>query len=123
MARVADYIIIQDGSSAMVGNLAYRRNFKIPSNTHLGSRAILSFVVRDVSDADDLKVVIKINGTNVGNLKYNSDVHPDRTLQEVIKHSLLLHGDEEDANKLEFVVSGDGTVTISDVVLWIQVNT
>ena len=117
MPRIADYSVISDNKVALQigGDIDHDFNFTLPVGAHLGSRSVLAFMLDTKSDPDDLRFHVEINGTNVFNARFNSDVF--QPLHEVIGANVLRHG----TNNINFVVdSGDGVAEISDVVLWWQ---
>ena len=64
MPRVADYVIIRDGKASLqlVGPSGAKFwNFTVPSNIHLGSRAILMVKLHSLVDAVNFKYSILIN--------------------------------------------------------------
>jgi hypothetical protein len=116
MPRVADYVILSDAPVELkIGaDIDKDFDFSLPANAHLGSRAILACIL-DPAKAEDLNVKLSINGKSVLDLELDTGVY--RTVHEVIQTDILKAG----ANTATFkLVSGKGTLTVSDIVLWFQ---
>jgi hypothetical protein len=122
MPRAADYDIISDDKVSLRIGGDIDREFPIGMDApNVGSRSILSYMV-DTVGADDLKFRVNlINGSNVTTEvgTYTTSSGVARTFQEVINANVLTAS----GNKLIVrVLSGDGTLQISDIVLWYLKN-
>lgn len=116
--NVACYDVITDGDTSLRigGDIDAELTIGV-SGINTGVRSVLSFMLK-ADDPDDLKFQISIkNGSNVttniiSNLKVNSNVW--RAFQEVIDANVLTAA----GNKLKIkVLSGSGTLVMSDIVL------
>ena len=118
MARIADYVIVSDGKVSMRigGDIDKEFTFNMPANLHRGSRSILACML-DTVDPDDLKFKIQINGSQVFNARYNSDVF--HTVHEVIPADLL----NVNNNQLKITVTGGGgELQVGDITILSQVE-
>ena len=118
MPRVADYSIIADGWVAGADNDTIE--FTVASNVDAGSRSILGFML-DVNNLDDLRIKLRLNGTEVWNWKYtgSSDL-PVRHFQEVVAAGVVKAGTNVFSVDTS---SGDKHyVALSDIVIWWQAN-
>lgn len=118
MARAADYDIVSDGKVELKIGGDIDHDFPIGmSSPNVGQRSILSFMV-DTVGGDDLKFRLNvINGSNVNTEvgTYTTSSAVARTFQEVMNANTLT----ANGNTLRVkVLSGDGTLQISDIVLW-----
>ncbi|HZO89976.1 MAG TPA: hypothetical protein VFB38_16720 [Chthonomonadaceae bacterium] len=125
--KVADYIVITDAPSQL-GGFGGMWNFTVPPNIDLDSKAVLYFVLRDIN-ADDLTLNVTINGKKISAppyLTFNGDDHPYRTMHEVFKpKDVNINLDQDQyANTLKFEMNAqdDEYLTVSDIVLWFQVD-
>ena len=122
MARAADYDIISDAKVALKIGGDIDREFPIQlAGASVDSRSILSFMV-DTIGADNLKFRLNIiNGNNVNTEvgTYTTSSSDARTFQEVMNGNVLTAS----GNRLLVkVLSGTGTLEISDIVLWYLKN-
>ena len=120
MARVADYLIVQDNWKLDDEKLNPVK-FNVPDNIHTGSRSLLTFVHKaKINDSTVMNVVI--NGTTVWTWKVSGSYDaPTRSIQEVVEANILKPGE----NLLQWTTGGsnDDRNEVSDIVLWIQVET
>jgi hypothetical protein len=120
MARVADYLIIQDNWK-LDDNKLNPVKFNVPDNVHTGSRSLLTFVHKAKID-DATAVSVLINGSVVWTWTAHGGYEaPTRSIQEVVEANILKPGE----NLLQWSTGGsnDDLNQISDIVLWIQVET
>ena len=120
MARVADYLIIQDNWKSDDNKLNPVK-FNVPDNVHTGSRSLLTFVHKAKID-DSTAVSVLINGTEVWKWTASGGYDaPARSIQEVVEANILKPGE----NLLQWSTGGsnDDRNEVSDIVLWIQVET
>ena len=119
MARVADYVILQDNWKVETAANSPVK-FTVPSNIHPGSRSVLTFMFK-VDTSGDAVLKIEINGTEVWVWQATGSVErPAHCVQEVVDANILKPGE----NILKWHSKGDWRVTqLSDIVLWVQVET
>jgi len=118
MAKVADYAIVAD--NWVLEKDKNIVNFEVPANIDKGSRCILGFMI-NTNHLDDMKLVIRLNGTNVWNWSLPGHVdEPARFFQEVVAAGVVVPG----TNEFKFTSSSDDAtvVEVSDVVVWFQAN-
>ncbi len=125
MRTLADYKVLIDHAFTLSAGETYTLTFELPSDTALpaiagdGSapqRPLIMFMVNPTNNADRLKCEITLNGVMALPTTFNDSVR--RTMHESIGGDRFLPGAE---NSLEFnVVSGTGSVSFSDVVVWFQ---
>jgi hypothetical protein len=123
MATVADYITFADASFELP-DVAGTQNFllNLPPNFDKASPGILTFLLQ-ISGGIDIHLVVAIGPANNPNAAQNvakitlSGDHYT-TAQELLGGAPLVNG-----NMLYFTrTGGTGTLRISDVVVWFQVN-
>lgn len=121
--QAAIYDVISDGKTSLAIGADIDHDFPIGlnSNANLGQRSVLSFMV-DTVNSNNLQFRLSIiNGSGVTTTvaTYTTSSTVARVFQEVISsNTLTLTG-----NTLRVVVlSGTGTLEISDIVLWYQRN-
>ena len=119
-ATLADYIVVQDSSFSLRPGEEKTFEFHIPSdrvNSGTSKRPIVSFFADPSSNAKNLKCEYEINDQEVGHFRYSGGTA--RGHSEVIRHNDLDTG----KNTIQFrVESGEGSVNISDIVIWHQRN-
>ena len=116
MSKVADYAILSDNKVEMkIGSdIDKSFTFSLPNSTDLNSRGILMFML-DTVNPSNLKFHIDINGKQVFNGVYNSDVY--HSVHEVINTGILKKG----SNTCTFVVDGGGgKLQVGDITCWYQ---
>jgi hypothetical protein len=120
MARVADYLILQDNWKLEMNDPTNPVKFNVPANVHTGSRSVLTFVHKG-SSSYPMVMNMLINGTVVWTWKTDGSYEaPMRSIQEVVEANLLKPGE----NLLQWETHGSWRYNeVSDIVLWIQVET
>ena len=120
MATIADYVVIRDTSDTININVEKPYYFSLPSSveTSGGSkRPIIAYMYDPSSDANNLSLEVRINGTYIGG---NSNINSGlvRAKWEVFSGDIL---DTVGDNVVGFRVEGDrGNLRISDVFLLFQ---
>jgi hypothetical protein len=122
MARIADYLVITDTKHHLQKDgarppRAEEFKFTLESGAHIGSRAILAFVLKVESGTEDLELEVEVNEVDQVNYTF-SDFRSSSTLHEVIDRDLL-KADVENTIKFR-IEGGTGGVRFSDVVLYYQ---
>ncbi|OGF55096.1 MAG: hypothetical protein A2Z21_04765 [Candidatus Fraserbacteria bacterium RBG_16_55_9] len=113
---IADFLMIRDSSFDISGTESKTIQFDLPADTDLGGMAVIAFVFRPTTDAQDLTVEIQLNGNVITPpLLIGRDI--TRGIWETFNQEgkdLKLTG-----NILQFTVkTGTGSIGIRDVVLW-----
>jgi hypothetical protein len=119
MPRIADYAVITDAKFTIQtgGDIDKDFDFTLESGAHLGSRAILAFVLFVHGGAEKLAFEVRINKSV--QLSYVFTVSGTRihTLHEVINANVLKAG----TNTIEFRITGGfGSLEFGDTVLHYQ---
>jgi hypothetical protein len=122
MARAADYDIVSDAKVSLKIGGDIDRDFPIGmSSPDVTQRSILSFMV-DTVGASNLTFRLEIvngNGVKTEVIAITTNSAVARTFQEVINGNVLTPTN----NTLKVkVLSGGGTLEISDIVLWYLKN-
>lgn len=118
MATLSDYVVIIDGTATMVrgGTNYYRQTFNVPNNLNQSAKAIFMYRV-EADNANDLKYTMDLNGQDVLTLTHSTNRFG--TIHEVISGTAIRTGE----NKFQVVATGGtGTLKVSDVVVFFQVN-
>jgi hypothetical protein len=118
MATLADYAVIIDGTATVVrgGTNFFRKTFSLPSNINPAVPAVFMYRV-EVENADGLKYTMDLNGKDI--LTFVHSTNRFGTLHEVVDANIVHNGE----NKFQVVATaGEGTLKISDLVLFFQVN-
>jgi hypothetical protein len=116
MADVADYRVISDGDVKLQtgGDIDHTFTFDLGTAVQHNQQAILQFFYVSSSNANNLSFRFAINGTAV------------RTINVTGNHFATIHEvqggvTKNNQNELEIrIVGGTGSVTISDIVLFVQ---
>jgi hypothetical protein len=115
MARIADFVAIQDHGSTLPHPQTGSRNVRFPpfdAPDVSGAPAILAF---KVESAGDVVLSATLNATLLFEQPFRTA--PARSWHEVISTPGLVRAAE---NRLGLTVTGQGSVTVSDVVLHFQ---
>ena len=123
MATVADYITFADKPFELQ-EIAGSQNFllNLPANFNSEKPGILTFMLH-VNNGKNIHVVLSMGpANNIANAQSIGSMELDgyhfTTVQELLGGAPLLNG-----NMLYFTrTAGTGTLKISDVVIWFQVN-
>ena len=122
MARVADYVILQDDwvQEVHAPTNPVQVKFNVPDNVHTGSRSVLTFMHEGTTSLP-LEVNVHINGIVVWTFKTTGSFDaPMRLVQEVVEANILKPGE----NLLQWHSNGNWSYNaVSDIVLWVQVET
>lgn len=116
MPDVADYRVISDGGVTLQtgGDIDRTFNFDLGAAVSHGQSAILQFFYVSSSNANNLSFRFSLNGTTV------------RTINVTGNHFATIHEvqsglTQDNINQLDIqIVGGTGSVTISDIVLFVQ---
>jgi hypothetical protein len=116
MAYVADFIVIKDGPFRLVPSEERTFSFTLPTAPMAGLNYIIAFLADPSSDASNLECEIHINTTLVRSPKFNGGTL--RAFWEAFGGEILISGQ---SNGVKFeVISGTGSVSFSDVILWLR---
>lgn len=123
MPRISDYIVIRDGAFHLSPDedTPTQRAFhiKVDSNAVRGDTSILSFRMHAHSNPKDLVFDVHIDNHLVFKYPFGINYETCQTVHEVVNRNVLLL--VPDLDLLRFTaISGRGTVSISDVVLYFQ---
>jgi hypothetical protein len=119
MTRIAEYLIISDATQELEKNddrpVGEKLTFTLESGALTNFRAVLAFVLKVESGADDLHLEVEINGSDQVRHTFNG-YHPSSTFHEVIAKDVLRANGE---NELRFELDGgEGKIKFADVVLF-----
>lgn len=117
MADVADYRVIRDGNFTIRtgGDIDRSFEFDLGTAVQLGQRSILQFFFVSAQNASNLSYRFTINGQSVRTINVNGNFFG--TVTEVVSGGVLRNGE----NDIEVsITGGSGSVTISDIVLFVQ---
>lgn len=120
MPDVADYVAITDGALniATGADIDKEVNFNLEPAVRLGQQSILQFFYVSSSNASNLTYRFSINGTEIRTINVTGNFFS--TIHEVIGGGVLASG----TNTLKAeIVGGSGSVSLSDIVLWVQRST
>jgi hypothetical protein len=121
VASLADYFVIRDTSFNLAAGQQQTFPVDVPREIKRSGgskRPILSYFTDPSSNAENLRLVIEVNNREVSSYRYTGGV--GRGHQEILNHENLNAGVE---NTFRFrVESGRGSVNLSDIVLWFQVD-
>ncbi len=120
---MAEFTVIKDGNIELETGGTTEVILPIPVDPNVsGEKSVISYLLK-AKDPKDLKYEISIkNNKNVTTTIVRGNCHSSvaRTLQEVIPDNILTN----DKNKLIVkVISGDGALVMSDIVLWYKLVT
>ena len=121
MARIADYVVITNSTHELQkdGLRPVKEDFQftLESGAHVNSRAVLAFVLKVESDANDLHLEVEINGSDQVGYTF-SGFRSSATLHEVLSRDVLKADGE---NEIKFELDGgEGGVKFGNVVLFYQ---
>ena len=116
MPVVADYEIISDEFFTIDPSNSKVINFDLPDLPHEGSRRVLMFTI-DLVGADDLKLILKLNGSQVWTATYNGGNF--FSIHEVLPKGFdALH---QTGNQMLWMAGpGHGAAKIGDIVIFYQ---
>ena len=125
MARVADYVILQDDFFRIVNGVQGQSNhpaqtfdFNMPPGFHAASRSILMFVMQLKTSNVEFRIFLNDQVT-----LFHAIISEDNqwhSFHKVIPANSLK---QSSSNKLKFALDGNGVVDFSDVVILCQANT
>ncbi|HKQ51703.1 MAG TPA: hypothetical protein VJT74_04995 [Pyrinomonadaceae bacterium] len=118
MAKAAIYDVISDGNTSLRigGDIDADLNIQLSSNADVGVRSVLSFMLKaeDPNNLDFRLSIINGNNNTTEILRTTVSSNVWRVWQEVVDANVLT----ATGNKLRIkVLSGGGTLVISDIVL------
>ena len=125
MPTITAYHALQDGNTVLSpgGTLSLTTSFN-PSNdmvrTGLIHRPLLDFRVDPSNNARNLRLTVRIGGSSIGPNPITFAGGVSRTFSEIVQHGVIELGN----NDIEFELNnssptdGQGSLTISDVVIW-----
>jgi hypothetical protein len=116
MPVVADYAIVSDEFFTLDPTKSKLINFTLPDLPHEGSRRVLMFTI-DLVGADDLKLVLKLNGSQVWSATYNGGAF--FSTHEVIPKGFDALNQTQN-QMLWLCGPGDGAAKIGDIVIFYQ---
>ena len=124
MARVADYVILQDdffrivkGVQGQSNHPVQTFNFDMPTGFHAGSRSILMFVMQLKTSNVEFRIFLNDQVT-----LFHAIISVDNqwhSFHKVVPANSL----KQSSNKLDFALDGNGVVDFSDVVILCQADT
>ncbi len=119
MPAVADYAILLDNQVALGvgGDVDHDVTFFLPGSAALDGRAVLTLQM-EAEDPDNLRWDFRINGTQVAGFTHNTDRFC--AIQEVVEADVLRSGGNSPNEARIRVEGGQGTLKVSDVVLYFQ---
>ncbi len=115
MTTLADYTVIQDTSVSLPkdnGDIDSDFKFSAPGVDD-GIRAVLMFRINPAPDPS-VTLEMNLNGTSLLTTTFTTD--PQRGWLEVVPSGVLL----ENGNILTLTQTGDGSVSVSDLVIFYQ---
>ena len=117
MATIGDYAVLSDGTVTLRigGDIDNTFSFSLPTNLSVASSSVLSWRFEAENNPDNLKWKFDINGTDVVSFTHNSDRFC--SLHEVVGGNILKQGSNTATVR---VLSGQGQIKVSDVVLQFQ---
>lgn len=118
MPTISDYVVLADGQTALKigGDIDQTFNFTVPSNVNRNQQAVLTLQM-EAENPSALKWKMDINGTDVMSFTHGQDRFC--AIQEVFGGIHLNSG----ANTATVrVISGGGTLKVSDIVVHFQAN-
>jgi hypothetical protein len=127
MARAAEYIVVTDVKKRIgegIGGMNV--SCELPKNYDRGSRPMLTFMVDTVGDLDDFKFEIELfpfqGGPQGPLVVYSANFSGPHyhSIQEVLPTDAL--GPTGGDIQFNFK-GGDGQMDVSDIVVWVHVNT
>jgi hypothetical protein len=119
MPTVADYVVMLDKSAVLDpnGTNHARHKFNLPANLMTSHRAIIMCAFT-TDDVDDLEWELRLNLETLAKFKHNGFNHA--TIHEIFPGSVLKNAEEN--SFMAIATKGDGTVRVSDIVLFFQVE-
>ena len=119
---LADYSVIRDSKLTLRADQHETVTCNAPADIvrteespHTSKRPILAFFADPSGNAENLRCTIEINDREVFNYSYSGGV--GRAHYEVIRHEDVV----VDRNTIQFrCLSGEGSISFSDIILWYQ---
>lgn len=116
MPDVADYRVVRDGSVTVQtgGDIDKEFSFDLGTAVKHDQNCVLQFFMVSGSNASNLSFAFEINGTSIRTINVNGNHFA--TIHEVARD---VTRDNSNSMKLR-ITGGSGSVTVSDIVLWVQ---
>ena len=117
MADVADYRVIRDANFTIQtgGDIDRDFDFNLGTAVQLGQQSILQFFYVSSQNASNLRFRFSINGNSIRTINVTGNSFG--TIHEVVGRDVLRGGNN---NIVVTIIDGSGSVTISDIVLFVR---
>ncbi|MEM7126606.1 MAG: hypothetical protein AAF702_09790 [Chloroflexota bacterium] len=119
MAIISDFLpLVDNGFNLEVGKDIDRHfAFEFGNAAQLDQKLILQYFYESHQDASNLRLRFRVNGNDIRTMTLNGNSFS--TMHEILQGNNFAQG----RNTIEAkIVGGDGSVTLSDIVLWFRRN-